>query len=96
MHISTKLSPHADCLWTLVDLYSCSVYLMKQGRTWYVIILFAWWMLYPRSDTIIYTCATFELQLYSVFKKYAKAHPQLGLTIHEFRELLVNECCVSN
>ena len=33
-----------------------------------------------------------SLQLYAVFRKYAKSYPKLGLTEEEFRNLLINEC----
>ena len=35
-------------------------------------------------------------QLFAIFRQYAKTHPDLGMTIDEFGELLVAECYVRN
>ena len=35
------------------------------------------------------------LQLFRLFRKYAKRYPQLGMTPEELKEFLINECYVS-
>ena len=35
-------------------------------------------------------------QLFTIFGRYAKTHPNLGMTMDEFREFLVEECYVRN
>ena len=39
---------------------------------------------------------TIYLQLFRLFRKYAKKHPQLGMTPEELKEFLITKCYVSH
>ena len=43
-------------------------------------------------SSLLHVCV--PLQLYQLFKEYAKKYPSLGMTRDEFKDFLINECCV--